>query len=479
MKAAIFDCDGTILDSMPMWTGALRHLISSQGVEPTQEFLDSLESIALYEGCGIIHDQLGIYENQDEAYAMVSAYVNDQYCNHIKALPGAFEFLQSMKDAGVKMIVATSTPAYLVREALAVHKLDQFFIDVVSTEDVGGRDKDYPDVYLEALRRLGSTIEDTWVFEDAPFGIKTTVTAGFKTCAIYNDHDGRDLHFIKQYAHVVSHGYRELCLERLWDFEESLVPTCEKQPEQPDARAKQQAQAAQQSHPHVLIVGGSPVVPSPKLLHDLALKATYIICADRGLTTLLQADVLPDVVCGDADSLNPLDLERVQAAGVRTITLDSQKYATDLAFAFEAARNYLRRMRAVDATAKTSAQHPRVTLTACSGGREDHMLAVWGQLLAHTDLEPCLIENETSSWMLSDDARSTITLTLKDGQEFSVLPLTEACISITGAHWELDHVTLGALSDQGISNRCDAPQGFGEVTLTVHSGSVILHQLRL
>ena len=67
------------------------------------------------------------------------------------------------------MVIATSTPLREVRVALKRRTTSLgFFKDIVTTEQVGGRDKVFPDVYLEAARRLGTPVGETWVFEDAP-----------------------------------------------------------------------------------------------------------------------------------------------------------------------------------------------------------------------------------------------------------------------------------------------------------------------
>ena len=134
-------------------------------------------------------------------------------------MPGVRRLLDELAAAGVPMVVASSTPVRELRCALSAHGLDGDFQDVVSTEDVGGRDKEFPDVYLEAARRLGTPVEGTWVFEDAPFGVRTSRRAGFPVVGILNEHDGRREEDIRPWADVFVHSLEEVSLPLLRDYE--------------------------------------------------------------------------------------------------------------------------------------------------------------------------------------------------------------------------------------------------------------------
>lgn len=220
---AIFDCDGTLLDSMQAWYGAFAHIVNSHGIEATDEMQRTVEPMTLPQSSQWLHDTYGIGESGQAINDEVHAYMRDQYVNHIGEMPGARAFLESVSAAGIPMIVATSTTSALVREALAAHDMDSFFSDVVCTAEVrDGHDKDRPDVYLEALERLGTPLSETWVFEDAPFGIRTARLAGFHVAGIYNGHDGRDEDFVRAWADVFSHDYDDLSVEGLRGFDDAL-----------------------------------------------------------------------------------------------------------------------------------------------------------------------------------------------------------------------------------------------------------------
>ena len=222
ISGAIFDCDGTLIDSMTMWYGAFDHLLAVHDVTAPAGFKERVEPMTIPDSCALIHAELGIGASGAALVDELEAYVAHEYETSIKVIPGARELVESLSVAGVRLVVASSTTSRLVRDALAVHGLLGYFSDVICTAEVrDGRDKDCPDVYLEALERLGTPREETWVFEDAPFGIRTARQAGFHVAAIYHEGDGRDEAFVRSWADIFSRGYASLSLETIRGFDDA------------------------------------------------------------------------------------------------------------------------------------------------------------------------------------------------------------------------------------------------------------------
>jgi len=170
MSGAIFDCDGTIVDSMGMWRTVFDVMCERYGVASDPAFFGGIETLSLRDECRALHDEKHVGTSADDLYEEICAYVTDKYEHEIPTLPGCEAFSARCTRQASRWPSPPSTPAREVRRALEAHGLGDCFDVVVSTEDVGGRDKEYPDVYLEALRRLGTSRETTWVFEDAPLG---------------------------------------------------------------------------------------------------------------------------------------------------------------------------------------------------------------------------------------------------------------------------------------------------------------------
>ncbi|MBQ9006132.1 MAG: HAD family phosphatase [Atopobiaceae bacterium] len=217
ISGAIFDFDGTIVDSMPMWERVPDMLLRRYGRTMTHEMFVETEPMSADDECAWFHEHLGVGESGPALFAELREMVCHEYETSVEAWPGVRAFLQSLEDAGIPMVIASSTPADDIRVGLRAHGLEGFFKEVFFTGDVG-RGKEYPAVSLRALEELGTPMESTWVFEDAPFGVRTAARTGFPVVALINDHDGRDESFLREHASILVHGYEELSLALLNDY---------------------------------------------------------------------------------------------------------------------------------------------------------------------------------------------------------------------------------------------------------------------
>ena len=152
ITGAIFDCDGTLADSMGMWRQVVEGLLVKRGMPVPPDFYERTEPVSLHDGCVMVHEEFGLGQDAESLYEELCADVRAAYAR-VPLLPGARDFLQELACAGIPMVMASSTPVRELRSCLETHGIAGFFKDVVSTEDVGGRDKEFPDVYEEALRR--------------------------------------------------------------------------------------------------------------------------------------------------------------------------------------------------------------------------------------------------------------------------------------------------------------------------------------
>lgn len=428
ITGAIFDCDGTLVDSMGMWSHAFTWLCERYGVEGVP--MERVESISLRDGCALLHDEYGAGSSVDEVYEDMCAHVRDAYEHEVPLMPGAREFLDELAEAGVPMILASSTPVRELRCALAANDLAGYFVDVVSTEDVGGRDKEFPDVYLEAARRLGTPRSSTWVFEDAPFGVRTARRAGFPVVGLMNDHDGRREEDVRPWCDVFVHGYAELSLALLRDYERP-------------ARAAGEPLRA-------LVVAGSPEPSAPGLVSLLAEGADYVVCADGGADVCRAAGVVPDVLCGDGDSASAAAAAWAASAARTRVTFPSEKYATDLALAIDCARHEASRREAPLA----------LTVTCASGGRPDHALAVVGQLAGSGAASARIVEDGYEMRIVSEEGERAWRLGPDAvGRTFSAVAVAPGTrIDERGMRWELEDKPMGLLDDLGVSNVVTGPE---------------------
>lgn len=437
MRGAIFDCDGTLLDSMPMWTEQCVGLLERYGVRDAQRVFAEHESLDMDKKCFWYHENLGIGESGEALLDELWENVRAAYRRDVRPYEGVREFLEELRAKGVPCITLSSTPTSLLREALEDHGLLGYFKDLLFVGDVG-RGKEYSDCYAAACRSLGFARDETWVFEDAPFGVRSAARAGMPTVAILNDHDGRDEGFMRKWATVVQKSYVGLRPSDL----ESLCP-------------------------HVLnalVVGGSPEPASAALVSTLAGRADFVVAADRGLDALRKANARVDAYCGDKDSASAEALDWAEKCGVRMDVHPTAKDYTDLELAVGLARD----------VAEQRGAALRLTLTCASGGRADHALGVYGALAKNADAFPVLCEDSFECRVLSSLGCDAWHIEGRVGATLSVMSLAaDTRVTESGMAWNLDQEALEVLAPRGVSNvvekdralvRCDT----GTVAVFLH-----------
>ena len=183
---AIFDMDGTLLDSMFYWNQApedcLRQIYHK---EPTADLMEHLKPLTIEEGGAWMKKAYGLSDSGAQIAAQINLLVKRFYTERVLVKPGAAAWLEAFTRAGIPMAIATSTDRDLVEAALARTGLGKYFGAVFTCTEVGAG-KGKPDVYEAAARFLGTPHSTTWVFEDSLFAMRTAKAAGFPVAAVYD-----------------------------------------------------------------------------------------------------------------------------------------------------------------------------------------------------------------------------------------------------------------------------------------------------
>lgn len=178
IDGAIFDMDGTLLDSMHIWDDIGSKFLKSIGIEPEENLREVLRVMSVMQGAEYFIIHYGVKMTVPEIVSKMRSIVAHQYEEIVKEKPGIKELLECLKNAGVKMCVATATDKSLSKIALKRNGLMDYFADIITCDDVG-KGKDEPYIYLEARDIIGTDTEHTAVFEDAYYAAKTAKDAGF------------------------------------------------------------------------------------------------------------------------------------------------------------------------------------------------------------------------------------------------------------------------------------------------------------
>lgn len=182
-RFCIFDMDGTLVDSMPIWKSLSRDYLQARGHHPTQAQLDAMGPMTMLEGAAFLMDTFGVEGPPERIIEEMHAVMEAHYRTDIPLKPGVRAYLERLRGEGAKLCVATATAEPLARACLERLEVAGYFDFILSCETVGAG-KTKPDVYLEAARRLGASPADTAVFEDALYAAQTAREAGFYVVGI-------------------------------------------------------------------------------------------------------------------------------------------------------------------------------------------------------------------------------------------------------------------------------------------------------
>ena len=166
MNGAIFDVDGTLIDSMDMWMHFGSSFVRSYGIEAD----DGLDLEIRYYSLRTLAERFSrdypVMGSADDIEAQCRRRTEDFYFNKVQIKPGVRGLLEELRSRGVKMYLATATYRVLVEKALRRLGIWDMFEGILTCSDVGAG-KDKPDIFKAALAALGTDVGDTWVSRTA------------------------------------------------------------------------------------------------------------------------------------------------------------------------------------------------------------------------------------------------------------------------------------------------------------------------
>lgn len=188
IQGAIFDVDGTLLDSMSVWANIGADYLRFLGYEPRENLNETFKSMSLYQAACYYQSEYGVTLSTDEIIAGVNDRIGQFYRERAGLKPGVAGFLRQLRERGVKMCIATATDRPLVEAALERCGVLAYFSDIFTCFSVG-HGKDEPVIYRTALEHLQTARAKTIVFEDALYAARTARRDNFVTAAVYDAYE--------------------------------------------------------------------------------------------------------------------------------------------------------------------------------------------------------------------------------------------------------------------------------------------------
>ena len=210
MEYIIFDLDGTLIDSMPVWRGTGSGFLENHNFPVPENLMEVVKTQTIWQTAEWFRTELGVpMEAKDIVNEIVESVV-EAYRHTIPLKDGAKEFLEDMKQKGVQMCILTASEAEYILPALDRLDIRKYFSHVLTCTELG-KFKDDGAAYLAAMELMGGTLEDTVVFEDAYYAVKGAKSVGFSVYAVLDEAvRGNDIEKIKATANVCIHSYNDL-----------------------------------------------------------------------------------------------------------------------------------------------------------------------------------------------------------------------------------------------------------------------------
>ena len=188
IAGAVFDVDGTLLDSMSIWDTVGADYLRSIGFKPKENLNEVFKDMSLDQAARYYQTEYGVTLCVEEITEGVNALLEDFYRHRAALKLGAGELVRELSRRGVKLCVATATDRYLVEAALERCGVLSCFGRIFTCGEVG-HGKNEPHIFEAALRFLGTVREETLVFDDALYAVRTAKKAGFPVAAVYDSHE--------------------------------------------------------------------------------------------------------------------------------------------------------------------------------------------------------------------------------------------------------------------------------------------------
>ena len=198
-KAVIFDFDGTIANSRYVWQKVDVDFFAKRGMEIPRDYVEAISVMSFYNGAVYTKEKYNIKESVEEIMNEWNSQALREYKENVVLKPFVKEYLRELKERGYKIGLATAAlHDYYIPVLEREGVLDCFDVFTDTRDDA--RDKNFPDIYLLCAEKLGSNSANSIVFEDVLKGVKSSVSAGFNTTAVYDNQPENQWEIIKNTA---------------------------------------------------------------------------------------------------------------------------------------------------------------------------------------------------------------------------------------------------------------------------------------
>lgn len=182
--AAIFDFDGTLLDSLHVWDDIDEKSFAKRGVKVPADFADSTATMIPREVADYVIARFGFTDSPEDLMKEWQDMAFDAYAKHLPLRKGAKNYVDYLHKTGAKTVLITTLSKSLCVAALKRTDLYDYFDLMIFGEDLESNAKNSPKTYVDLAKRIGVKPSDCTVFEDSDAALKSARLAGMKICGV-------------------------------------------------------------------------------------------------------------------------------------------------------------------------------------------------------------------------------------------------------------------------------------------------------
>lgn len=209
IQLAILDLDGTLIDSTGIWHDIDCDFFAKRGMEIPEDYFKNICHLGLTACAHFTKTTYGIKESEEEMIEEWHQASLHQYRDVIQLKPHAKEFLEFLKNSGVRIAAATANDRELYEpclKRLGIYDFFEFVADVNSVKE----GKHSPKIYEKINERFEISIQNTMILEDIVTGLKTAFENGYLSIAVDDAASAASIDEKKKYSHAFIKDLEEL-----------------------------------------------------------------------------------------------------------------------------------------------------------------------------------------------------------------------------------------------------------------------------
>ena len=208
-RGAIFDLDGTLVDSMWVFGDLLPASLHRRQIVFEQKLVDTIKNMTFQQSAEYVIQRFGLDISPKLLMEEWNDILLEHYRNDLILKAGAVEYIRHLHNQGIRLCVATSNFREACEAVLQSNGIFDCFAFILISDEIG-QNKTRPDIYIECARRLDCKPADCMVFEDILSGVQSAKGAGMQVTGVYDPYSEVDTDKIKKLADHYIVSFQEL-----------------------------------------------------------------------------------------------------------------------------------------------------------------------------------------------------------------------------------------------------------------------------